>query len=237
MLLASLAGWIGMVCAPAGDRSCCHGGSASLTTLTARDAGTLAFDWATMLVAMMLPLMLAPVRHVRDRSLARRRARATALFLSSYFAVWMVAGAVLIPASLALRSSGASTTLLIAGAFAIAAAWQFSPLKQACLNRLHAHAELPAFGGAADVGVIRFGVSHGVFCVGSCWALMALPMFGSSAPAASMLAVSLWVWGEALGGPAAATWSLRFPARALRLVFARAGALAASFGTTRRAQA
>ena len=55
----------------------------------------LASGWALMLAAMMLPVVAAPLRHVRDRSFARRRSRATLLFILGYFAVWMAAGLVL----------------------------------------------------------------------------------------------------------------------------------------------
>ncbi len=40
----------------------------------------LALGSALMVAAMMLPLIIAPLRHVRDRSFARQRRRATILF-------------------------------------------------------------------------------------------------------------------------------------------------------------
>src|ERR1700689_3519407 len=52
----------------------------------------LASGWALMLAAMMPPIVVAPLRHVRDRSFASRRARATLLFVAGYASVWMVAG-------------------------------------------------------------------------------------------------------------------------------------------------
>ena len=47
----------------------------------------LATGWALMLAAMMLPLLPSPVRHVRERSLARRRGRAIAWFLAGYVSI------------------------------------------------------------------------------------------------------------------------------------------------------
>ena len=41
----------------------------------------LASGWALMLAAMMPPIVVAPLRHVRDRSFATRRARAMLLFV------------------------------------------------------------------------------------------------------------------------------------------------------------
>ena len=50
----------------------------------------LAADWALMLAAMMSPLLVAPLRHVRDRSFISRRARAMLLFIAGYATVWMI---------------------------------------------------------------------------------------------------------------------------------------------------
>ena len=44
----------------------------------------------------MLPLVIAPVRHVYDRSFVRRRVRAVLLFLAGYAAIWMAGGVVLL---------------------------------------------------------------------------------------------------------------------------------------------
>jgi len=44
----------------------------------------LAAGSALMIAAMMSPLLMAPLRHVRDRSFARRRARAMLLFVAGY---------------------------------------------------------------------------------------------------------------------------------------------------------
>src|SRR3954469_6845468 len=64
--------------------------SASLDlTLALNSPARLAAAWALMIVAMMTPLLVAPLRHVRDRSFARRRTRALSLFALGYFAIWM----------------------------------------------------------------------------------------------------------------------------------------------------
>src|ERR1700733_2834304 len=62
----------------------------------------LMVGWALMLVAMMSPALIAPFRHVLDRSFKRRRARSIALFAAGYAAIWMVAGVGLIVVILAL---------------------------------------------------------------------------------------------------------------------------------------
>ena len=57
-----------------------------------------------MVVAMMSPLLVAPLRHVCQRSFAKRRVRASLLFIAGYLVVWLAAGAALQPLALVLRS-------------------------------------------------------------------------------------------------------------------------------------
>jgi predicted metal-binding membrane protein len=203
----------------------CHLYHGSFAAMLARDPGSIAAAWGLMLVAMMLPVMAAPVRHVRDRSFAHRRVRATALFLAGYGAVWMAAGAVLSTLARVVQSTGDSPLIRAVLVALVVTLWQISPLKQACLNRLHAHPRLSAFGIAADVDALRFGLAHGGWCVGSCWGLMLLPMLFPTGHWVAMAAVSLWVWGEQLSRPAPPSWFLRAPAKAVRLTLAQANTL------------
>ena len=169
-----------------------------------------------MLVAMMGPMLIAPVRHVRERSFGRRRRRAVALFVAGYAAMWMPAGAFLMLAAMAVpRAPG-----FVAIAAALALVWQFSPLKQISLNRSHTHPELAAFSGAADLEALRFGFTHGVWCVASCSALMLLPLLVTRGHVAAMAVVSLWIIGERIERPMAARWQLRGPRKAARIALA-----------------
>ena len=183
---------------------------------------SLALGWALMLAAMMAPLLIAPVRHVRDRSFARRRVRAIGLFVAGYAAIWMAAGVILMALAMAVRLYAPESFAALGLAALVALVWQFSPLKQRCLNRGHAHPELPAFGRAADIGVLRFGLTHGVWCAGSCLAPMLLPMLVTRGHVAAMAAVTLWLSSERLEPPAPTRWGLRVPLRAARIAVAQA---------------
>jgi|HubBroStandDraft_6_1064221.scaffolds.fasta_scaffold151119_2 predicted metal-binding membrane protein len=179
-------------------------------------------DWALMVAAMMAPLLLAPLRHGWDRSFARRRARATLLFVAGYAAAWMVAGVVL--QATALAALLAMPAAPIGGLGLVAAAamgWQVSPAKQWCLNRCHRRPQLAAFGAAADVDALSFGLSNGAACVGTCWALMLLMLLVGSGHFAAMLAVTLFVLAERLENPAPLGWRLRGAGKALRIVTAQ----------------
>src|SRR5262245_60931836 len=54
--------------------------------LALNSPAALAWGWALMVAAMMAPLAAAPLRHVCERSFARRRPRAMLLFAAGYAA-------------------------------------------------------------------------------------------------------------------------------------------------------
>jgi predicted metal-binding membrane protein len=181
----------------------------------------LASGWALMLAAMMLPVVAAPLRHVRDRSFARRRGRAMLLFVLGYFAVWMAAGVVL--QLVALTAVWVVPTPLVLGlAFALAVAWQVTPAKQWCLNRCHRRPQLAAFGVAADRDAFDFGLTHGAYCAGACWALMLPMLFSGEGQFVAMIAVTLLVFAERLERPAPLAWRWRGVGKAVRIVLAQA---------------
>lgn len=189
----------------------------------------LASGWVVMLAAMMLPVVAAPLRHVRDRSFARRRARAMLLFVLGYFAVWMAAGAVLQLVALTVLSALPFPPAWLGLAFAVAMAWQVSPAKQWCLNRCHRRPQLAAFGVAADRDAFNFGLTNGASCAGACWALMLPMLLAGKGQIFAMIAVTLLVFAERLEAPAPLAWRWRGTGKAWRIVLAQAQAVRVSF--------
>jgi predicted metal-binding membrane protein len=195
---------------------------ASLELLMAfNPPASLAVGWALMCAAMMVPLLGAPVRHLCDRSFARRRALAIGLFIVGYATIWMAAGAMLLALMLAIRLVPAKSSVPLTLVALIALVWQVSPAKQRCLNRGNAHPDLAVFGRAADIDALRFGLTHGSWCVGSCWALMLLPLLVTRGHVAAMAAVTLWLLGERLDKPMPPRWGWRAPRKAARLAVAQ----------------
>jgi predicted metal-binding membrane protein len=182
----------------------------------------LASGWALMIVAMMFPLLMAPLRHVRDRSFARRRTWAVLLFVAGYAAVWTAAGVGLQAMALAVRSAAPLPLVGVSVAAAAALIWQVSPAKQWCLNRCHRRPQLAAFGAAADRDAFDFGLTHGASCAGTCWALMLLTLLVGNGHVLWMVAVTLFVFGERLESPAPRIWRWRGPGKALRIALAQA---------------
>lgn len=149
---------------------------------------------AAMVVAMMLPLTLANVRHVAWSSLWRRRHRAIAAFLAGYLAVWIlvqagIAGAWGLMASL----TGWQTAAGIAMAAAVF--WEVSPVKRQRLRRCHRTVPLAPRGWRADADCARYGVTTGLSCVTMCWAIMA-----ASAAFAHSFLVMIVLFGVQMSG-------------------------------------
>ncbi len=136
--------------------------------------------WLAMMAAMMLPA-IAPVLSLYRQAAARRRVAPVPFFAVAYLVVW---GALAVPAYVAWRglqdplANGATWAARLAGVVLLAAAgWQLTPLKSVCLR--HCRSPLSFFlrYGAAAMrprGAFRMGATHGAFCVGCCWALMAV---------------------------------------------------------------
>lgn len=164
------------------------GGLAYLMSLcreTAADAGLASafVMWALMALAMMAPTALPAFRTYAQLS---RTADAgplpLAALLGGYITVWLGFAAVAAVLQVRLAEVGLVSELgrsvsapLSGGLLLVAGAYQFSALKEACLNACQSpltfffnHWQPGARGGA------KLGLRLGAVCLGCCWALMLL---------------------------------------------------------------
>ncbi len=141
--------------------------------------------WSVMMAAMMIPTavgMIMAVERIARTGHDGNPWAVTGAFVLAYVAVWVGFGAVA-----TLAQWMAEQASLMSPAMASASAWmsalvlvgaglfQFSPLKQACLSRCRSPLGFligERRHGAS--GAFVTGLRHGMFCVGCCWALMAL---------------------------------------------------------------
>jgi predicted metal-binding membrane protein len=152
--------------------------------------GTLGFyltSWVVMMAAMMFP-SVAPLvavyaglqRGRRTKSMSAP-AGATSALVAGYLVTWtaaglaafglFVAGRALVGDQLAWEAGG---RWLAAGVLLGAAAYEFTPLKNACLTRCRGPLSFIIESWRdGRVGALRMGIEHGAWCVGCCWALMA----------------------------------------------------------------
>lgn len=158
-------------------------GSSDAMGIGGRGAASLAgfmVAWLAMMAAMMLPAVI-PVVRLYGLAASRGAAAPVPVFVGGYLAVW---GAVGLPVFLVWRalsgplaSGDAWVGYLAAAALLAAAAYQFTPLKTACLR--HCRSPLSFFMRQrgdlrAPRTALRMGMSHGLVCLGCCWALMAI---------------------------------------------------------------
>ena len=186
--------WISLLRAPLGMDGSAAGTDAAMPGMSmpsvhawsALDVLSLFLMWATMMVAMMLP-SAAPMILLVATIHRRRRERAspavpTVIFAAGYLVVWtgFSAAAALTQWGLhqtaLLSPAMASTSPVFSGALLIlAGAYQWLPIKSACLSRCRS--PLGFLGSEWREGVagtVVMGLRHGLFCLGCCWALMAL---------------------------------------------------------------
>ena len=134
-----------------------------------------------MTAAMMLPSSVPMVRVFGAVSSRQPRAgTAMAAFLAGYAVVWSLFAAVALAGDAVVhRLVGAGSALdvrsgvLTGTVLALAGAFQFSTLKDKCLDACRHPAAflLPRYRRGAR-SAFALGRSHGLFCLGCCWALM-----------------------------------------------------------------
>jgi predicted metal-binding membrane protein len=150
--------------------------------------------WWTMMIAMMTPsaapmilLYARATRHAQASGRLQQGVVPTAAFGGGYLLVWLafsVAATALMWAmegigALSAATMGSSAAWASAALLIAAGVYQLSPLKHACLRVCRAPAEfLSRHWRPGSSGALRMGLAHGVFCVGCCWALMALLFVG-----------------------------------------------------------
>ena len=156
-------------------------GSIGMGGMAMLSAGLFLVTWLVMMVAMMFP-SVAPMT-LTFASFSRSRGEGylpAALFVLGYIAVWTVSGLVplavqqavtqiwMTPPSWLPRAGGA--VIIVAGIY------QFTPLKDTCLRACRSPLGflLTHNFGAGLPAAVKAGASHGIYCLGCCWALMAV---------------------------------------------------------------
>jgi len=148
--------------------------------------------WVVMMIGMMMP-SAAPMILIYAR-VGRQAAREGKLFAASgwfaggYLLAWTAFSLFATSAQWALERAalltpmmGSASNRLGAAVLILAGLYQWAPLKEACLS----HCRSPLLfiqqhGGfrREPHGALTLGFRHGLYCIGCCWALMALLFVG-----------------------------------------------------------
>jgi len=163
--------------------------------MRARTVGDLAVlfpMWAIMMVAMMTPsltpMIVSYARVARESAEEGQPLADTGWFTTGYLLTWAVFSVLAATAHGMLERAAWLNPAMepvsgkVAGAILIAAGlYQFTPLKNKCLSRCHSALAFLQASGGFKTGVapsIHLGIRQGLYCIGCCWALMALLFAG-----------------------------------------------------------
>lgn len=159
--------------------------------------------WSLMMTAMMLPAV-APVASLYLRTIVSDRPRRLGLFVGGYLTVWASAG---IPAYIALRfvddrvaASTATMRTISVVVLGAAGVYQLTPLKAVCLRHCRSPlGQLLHYGNVKGPGKdLKVALHHAGFCLGCCWALMALFLAFGVMNLWAMLGLAVIVFSEKL---------------------------------------
>jgi len=202
---------VGVLTGPDADGGMSMDGMGTMDSGSSTSFGLFIVTWLVMMIAMMFPAT-APVVLLFDRWRRKRHKTpvSTLGFVLGYLVVWTTAGLLVYLAMLAIetRVDSSTTAVRLGGAVLVAAGlYQLTPLKAVCLTRCRSplglvmeHAQELARGMR---GPLRVGMSHGAYCLGCCWALMAVLVVLGLMNLGWMAAVSALILVEKVlpGGP------------------------------------
>jgi len=178
LVLAGLAWWSTL--GNARDMSSMVQGFAHVGTAMPFDMSALVFMsmWTTMMVAMMFPT-IAPIV-LLHRMVVRRRGEGilpTVAFGAGYLLIWTAVGVLPRAALIGFRHITSDSVWVgqVAGAtLVVAGIYQFTRWKEICQRACRTPLTFLATHnfGTGSIGALRAGLSHGLYCLGCCWALM-----------------------------------------------------------------
>ena len=165
----------------------------SLMQIPVWDAGyfwMMFLMWAVMMVGMMLPsvtpMVLIYAGVARKSAVQGKTIASTGAFVSGYLAIWIIFSlfatitqwgldqATLLSPMMVSNSVGLGAALLIT-----AGIYQWLPIKNKCLHQGRSPVQfITTHWRPGSIGAFKMGLSHGAFCLGCCWVLMALLFVG-----------------------------------------------------------
>jgi predicted metal-binding membrane protein len=172
---------------------------------TAAESGLRLGMWAVMMVAMMVPAavpMTLLYAAVARKAAAQHSPVAPAfIFVVGYAAMWVIFSVVATLAQWGLDRAALLSQMMVsrsawlgAGLLIAAGAYQFTPLKNACLRNCRAPAHfLSRYWRTGRAGAFRMGLRLGAYCLGCCWVLMGLLFVGGVMNLLCIAAIAVFV--------------------------------------------
>jgi predicted metal-binding membrane protein len=166
--------------------------------------------WAVMMVGMMTPsaapMILLYARVGRQAAAQQKPLAATGWFAGGYLLAWTAFSIVATLGQWGLERAAMLTPMMtgasgVFGGIVLIAAglYQWTPWKDACLRHCRAplHFIQQHGGFKRDAwGSLAVGFHHGLYCIGCCWALMALLFVGGVMNLLWIAAIMVFVLAE-----------------------------------------
>ena len=161
--------------------------------------------WAVMMVGMMLPsvspmvlIYAAVARKSEEQSMP---VASTWAFTLGYVIIWIVFSLLATIAQWGLDQAALLSPMMVAnspwmgaGILVAAGIYQMLPIKEACLKHCRSPMHfISTHWQPGKIGALKMGLSHGVFCVGCCWALMLLLFVGGVMNLVWIAAITIFV--------------------------------------------
>jgi len=148
--------------------------------------------WVVMMIGMMTPsaapMVLLYARVGRQAAVQGKPFANTYWFFGGYLLAWVTFALAATLAQWAVQRASLLTPMMESASAIFGSAllitaglYQWSPLKDACLRQCQAPLQfIQRHGGfrRGAKGSLGLGIRHGAYCVGCCWALMALLFVG-----------------------------------------------------------
>ena len=182
----------------------------ALKPWTLTDGALMFVMWAVMMLAMMLPsaapMILLYALVWRKQRIEGSAYAPTGAFAAGYVAVWAIFSLLatalqwgLEQVALLSPTMVATSSLLGAAILIAAGGYQWTPYKHACLSRCRSPIHfLSRHWRSSTGGAFVMGVEHGAYCLGCCWALMALLFVGGVMNLLWIAAIAFFVLIEKL---------------------------------------
>src|SRR5947207_6698397 len=151
-----------------------------------------------MMLPSSAPLFLLYRLSAGDGSRSELR---TLALVAGYLLVWAFVGVIVLIAQRILDAAfdPGSRPLGVAAVFVAAGTYQFTPLKATCLRACQTPADfLVRHWRGGTFGPLRLGIDHGLYCLGCCWALMAVLVAAGGMGLAPVALIALIVLVEKL---------------------------------------
>ena len=155
-------------------------------------AGYMFAMWVEMMIGMMTPsvapMILIYARVGRQALMDGKPFAGIAWFAGGYLLAWTAFSLAATSAQWALERATLLTPMMVSASnilggvvLIVAGLYQWTPLKEACLSHCQAPLRfILGHGGfrSDPTGALTLGLRHGLYCIGCCWALMALLFVG-----------------------------------------------------------